>query len=433
MDPAFTMICTSDFAGLLRGKGVPSADFERRVATGIGWTPTNVQITCFDTIAPSPYGALGDLVLRPDPATRALVPLPDGRRLAFALGDIAELDGSPWECCTRAMLGDAAARLASEAGLELRASFEHEFMIGGGAPTAAFSLQGFAERAGFAEALAAALAGAGIRPDSFLREFGPNQFEVTLPPAPAVAAADQAAVLREIVRLVARAQGAEATFTPLLSPAVVGNGVHIHLSLWDGAGRPVTHDPARPHGLSAAAGAFAAGILRHARALTALTAPSAISFRRLVPHRWSAAFTNLGAQDREATLRICPVSAREPEARARAFNLEFRAADAAASPHLALAALIHAGLAGIAAALPAPEPTAEDLAALAPEARAARGLARLPESLPEALAALAADPLLPRALPGRAAAIYDAHKRGELAHVAALDEAGLFAAYAAAY
>ena len=55
--------CTSDLAGMVRGKAFPASQFERRLKRGIGWTPTNVQITCFDVIAESPYGSLGDLVL----------------------------------------------------------------------------------------------------------------------------------------------------------------------------------------------------------------------------------------------------------------------------------------------------------------------------------------------------------------------------------
>lgn len=430
---AYTMICTSDFSGLMRGKGVPVADFDKRVTAGIGWTPTNVQITCFDTISDSPYGSFGDLVLRPDPDRRVIAPLPDGRRLDFALGDVFHLDGPVWECCTRGMLKAAVARLKERTGLELRVSFEHEFMFAEGGPTAGFSLAGFAERLGYAEDLAEALGAAGIVPDSFLREYGPNQMEITLPPAPALLAADQAAILRDLARLVARARGERVTFTPLIGPDVVGNGVHIHFSLWDAAGQPVTHDADRPNGLGHAAGAFAAGVLRHAGGLCALAAPSVISYDRLVPHRWSAAFDNLAAQDREATLRICPVTAREPAARARQFNLEFRAADAAASPHLALAALIEAGLSGLADDLPAPQATAEDLSLLSPEALAARGLRRLPESLDAALDALDADPLLRAALPEGAVDIYLAHKRGEAAHVALMPPDARFAAYAVAY
>jgi glutamine synthetase len=433
MGHGLTMVATSDLSGLLRGKGFNAADLDRRLARGVGWTPTNVQITCFDTIADSPFGALGDLLLIPDPETRVRSAIPDGSTLDFLLGDIRTLEGEPWECCTRSLLRAALEQLRKASGLELRATFEHEFMLPGGRGTRAFSLEGFHERGRFLEALFVALEGAEIVPDSALREYGPDQMEVTLPPKPALKAADEAAILREITRITARAMGLSATFTPLLAPTLVGNGVHIHMSLWTPDGRPATYDPDGTAGLSATAGAFVAGILARLNALSALTAPSAISFLRLTPHRWSAAYNNLGAQDREAAVRICPVSARDLEGRRRQFNFEFRATDAAASPHLALAALVIAGTMGIEAGLAAPAPTAEDLSLLAPEALAERDLRRLPGSIDEALIALEADSAFRSRLPKAFPAVYGAHKRGELAHVAPMTEAERFAAYAAVY
>lgn len=429
----FTFVATPDFAGLLRGKAVPAAAFDRRCASGIGWTPTNIQITCFDTIAETPYGSFGDIVLRGDPTTRVNARLPDGESLTFALADVRDLSGAPWECCARSMLRNAAARLMAETGLELRASFEHEFMFLTPGDTRAFSVAGFAERLGFMRALIHALEGSGIEPDSFLREYGPGQMEVTIPPAPALRAADQATILREVTRAVGRAMGTPLTFSPLLSPDIVGNGVHVHMSLWDAEGRPVTHDPDGRHGLSTQAGAFIAGILANMPALVAITAPSALSALRLTPHRWSAAFNNLAVQDREAAIRVCPLMATDPEARARQFNFEYRAADAAAAPHLTLAALIEAGLTGIRAGTATPEATTEDLSLLDPATLAGRGLQRLPESLEDALAALDASTTLRAALPPRALDIYIAHKRGELAHVAQLSPDARFSAYAAVY
>lgn len=433
MAHALTMACTSDFSGLVRGKGFAATDLDKRIARGIGWTPTNVQITCFDTIAESPYGALGDLVLRPDAETLSEAPLPDGQRLSFLLGDITDLDGAPWECCTRGLLAAALARLTEVSELRLQATFEHEFMLPGGAGTRAFSLAGFAERQRFGEALFAALAGAGIAPDSFLREYGPDQMEITLPPAQALRAADEAVIVRELTRATAAAMGMRATFSPLCAADIVGNGVHIHLSFLDGDGHPATHDPAGQDGLSAPASAFIAGVLRHLNAVSAFTAPSAISALRLTPHRWSAAYNNLGAQDREAAIRICPVTSRDPEARARQFHVEFRAADAAASPYLALAAVVAAGTIGLEEGLRAPASTAEDLSLLRHEALAARGLKRLPVSLEAALGALDEDGTFSGAFPARMPAIYTAHKRGELRHVAPLTESERFMAYAATY
>lgn len=431
--PPFTFVATPDFAGLLRGKAVPASAFERRCAGGIGWTPTNIQITCFDTIAETPYGAFGDIALRGDPATRVRSLLPDGETLDFCLADVTDLDGEPWECCARSMLRTAVARLLSETGLELRASFEHEFMFLEQGTTRAFSVAGFAERLGFMRALMAALDGTGIAPDSFLREYGPGQMEVTVPPASALRAADQAAILREVTRTVGHRMGQPLTFSPLVAPDIVGNGVHVHMSLWDAEGRPVTHAPEGRHGLSSVAGAFIAGILAHMGGLTAITAPSAISALRLTPHRWSAAFNNLGVQDREAAIRICPLLATEGPERARQFNFEYRAADATASPHLTLAALIEAGLTGIRAGLATPEATTEDLSLLPPATLAARGLQRLPESLDAALLALEADPPLRTAFPPRAIDIYLAHKRAEAAHAATMTPDARFSAYAAIY
>ena len=240
-------------------------------------------------------------------------------------------------------------------------------------------------------------------------------------------------MLREITRATAASMGLAATFSPLTGSEVVGNGVHIHMSLWSPDGRPATHDPTGQDGLSGTASAFVAGILRHLNAVSALTAPSAISALRLVPHRWSAAFNNLGAQDREAAIRICPVSARDPDARARQFNFEFRAADAAASPYLALAALVAAGTLGVEEGLRAAPATGEDISLLPAADLEARGLRRLPQSLDAALKAFSADKTFRETFPARFADIYVAHKSGEWAHVSDMNDEQRFTLYQSTY
>ncbi len=165
----------------------------------------------------------------------------------------------------------------------------------------------------------------------------------------------------------------------------VGNGVHIHLSFLDKNDAPATYDKAHPFGMSEKTGSFIAGILKYLDSFLALTAPSDISYMRLTPHRWSAAYNNLGYHDREAAVRICPVTATSEKKIAKQYNFEFRAADAAASPYLAMAALIHAGAQGIEEQLPIPEVGQEDLSELDADTLAARGYVRLPQSLSEAL------------------------------------------------
>jgi glutamine synthetase len=177
-------------------------------------------------------------------------------------------------------------------------------------------------------------------------------------------------------------------------PGGVGNGVHVHMSLVDGAGDPVFYDPDRPGSLSVTGARFAAGILEHLPALCAITAPSVVSYLRLKPHHWSAGFGYLGERDREATIRIPPMAGVPGADPARQFNLEFRAADAAACPHLALAVLVLAGLRGIREGLPEPVLVKGDPSGLEEEDRRRLGVHQLPASLGEALEALEGDEIV---------------------------------------
>lgn len=423
MREGLIMACTSDIAGKVRGKAFPASQLEKRLKRGVGWTPTNVQITCFDNIAESPFGSFGDLVLIPDASAIMCLPEDDAPDETLMLGDICHTDGRAWEFCTRSILRDALARLETVSDLTLNGTFEHEFQIRheDARPGSAFSTAGFREWRAFGETLVAAMRDNGIEPDTFLREFGPNQFEVTMGPACGIAIADQAVILRELVHAIAARFGKAATFVPIRGPQSVGNGVHVHMSLLDANGAPVTHDPNGKHELSQRAAQFVAGILKYLDAFTAIAAPSVVSYLRLTPHRWSAAYNNLGFRDREAAVRICPVSDLSDLARARQFHFEFRAADAAASPYLLLAALVHAGAQGIEEELDVPEATQHDLSLLTPAELAQGGHKRLPQSLEQALDVFAANDTVGAWFPDGFVDLYSKHKQGEMAMVSDLD------------
>lgn len=410
---------TSDLAGKVRGKAFPSDQLDKRLLRGVGWTPTNVMINCFDGIGDSPFGALGDLLLIPDRSAAAHVTFNGAATEHFMLGDIVTLDGTPWAFCTRAILRDALKRLHDVSGANLIAAFEHEFQLKGqpAVTNQGYGREGFELQRGLCETLMAALATAGLSPDSIMKEYGPNQYEVVVGPAKGVRAADEAVILRELTRSAARALGEAATFTPIRDTASVGNGVHIHMSFVDDDGAPLTYEETGPCGMSALTDGFAAGVLKYLPNILALTAPSAISYERLTPHRWSAAYNNLGFRDREASLRVCPVTAKDPASIARQFNIEYRAADAAASPYLALAAIVHAGAQGIADGLKAPAPTEEDLSLLPNDELQSRGFVRLPTSLGNALDMFEADQTVTGWFGAEFAPLYRAHKEAELAHI----------------
>ncbi|MCB9947999.1 MAG: glutamine synthetase [Rhodospirillaceae bacterium] len=413
-----TMVCTCDLAGQVRGKGFPAQVLEAHRSKGVGWTPTNSMITCFGQIVSTPFGPRNDLMLVPDPATETHVDFGDhGPAEHFFLGDIVHTDGkTPWDLCPRGFLKAALADLEAKAGLRLVAAFEHEFVYSGQPPRLgdSYGLDGVRLAGAFPEVFLYALEMGGVRPETFLPEYGAGQFEVTVEPCGGLEAADRAVRLRELARATAYRLGHRVTFAPIVDRRAVGNGVHIHYSLTDLQGRPASYDPARPFGMSAAIGSFTAGILAHMPALCAVTAPSVMSYERLVPNRWSAAYTNLGYRDREAGVRICPLWEVEGADPARQFNLEYRAADAAACPHLALGMLVRAGLQGLVDALPAPEPTRSDPGTLSPEEAARLGIVRLPQSLDEALQALEADSAASGWMPDDLRTAYLMHKRGEI-------------------
>ena len=154
------MVVCADLANQVRGKGFPASERETRVLRGVGWVPTNSFITCFNTIADGPFGSLGDLLLIPDERAEVRVAFDDGSAPEhFMLGDIRTLDGAPWNFCPRSILQTVLADLLSEAGLQLKVAFEHEFwsVADEAVPWSSFSLGNFRHGAEFGRTLARCL------------------------------------------------------------------------------------------------------------------------------------------------------------------------------------------------------------------------------------------------------------------------------------
>jgi glutamine synthetase len=415
-------VATCDISGHVRGKGFPAQELQARRRKGIGWTHSNLMMSAFGPIWDTPFGTGGDLMIVPDPAVEVRVDFADGTEPEhFILGDICTTDGAAWECCPRAFLSRAVAALA-QTGHSALAAFEQEFVYTGNEdrPGDAYALGAFRRQGAFGARFMAALRTAGVMPDSFLAEYGARQFEVTVAPASPLTAADHAVITREMARATAHRLGHRAIFSPMPATEGVGNGVHIHISLQDRSGAPVTHAPGQPMELGRVAQHFCAGVLAHLPALAAVTAPSPVSYLRLTPNRWAPTAIDIQAQDRGAALRVCPVfAAAGPVETARQFNVEFRAADAAASPYLALGAVLFAGADGIARELPLP--ASSDAPSL------------LPHSLSEAIGHLAESDAARRWFSPVFLNAYLRHKRAEMEHLAGLDPAELCGRYAEVY
>lgn len=411
---------TSDLSGHFRGKSFPAADLPARLLRGVGLAPTNIFMSAFGPIQTTSFGTVGEVFLIPDVTTRVYVAFEGGGAAEhFFLGDIRTADGSPWSHCPRAILRRALERLQSQTGARLLASFEQEFIYSGAAGQAwqPYDLDSYRSQGIFGEALLAAMRQVGVIPDSFLAEFGVSQYEVTSAPAVGLRAADDAVITRQLAQGVAFRLDQRVSFCPIPEPNGTGNGTHIHFSFRDEADRPTLYEEDGPWHLSLLGRHFIAGLQHHLPALCAVTTPSAASYFRLRPNRWAPVRADVAPLDRGAAIRICPLSGGEGEQRARQFNAEFRVADATASPYLALAVLVQAGLDGVRRGLE-----------IVPE-----GPSALPSSLAEALELFERSDAAAEWLGEDVHRDYLAFKRAELAGLEGLDEAEICRRYAAAY
>ena len=171
---------------------------------------------------------------------------------------------------------------------------------------------------------------AGLRVTTANHEFSPGQFEINLGHSELADAADRSFRLKSAVQEIARHRGLLATFMAKPFNDEGGSGFHVHVSVNDDTGRNVFGDPDGADGLSDLGRHAIGGVLRHARALSALLNPTINSFKRFGPDTLAPWLIDWGLDNRSAMVRIPP----ERDAAAR---MEVRLGDATANPYLAMA------------------------------------------------------------------------------------------------
>ncbi len=410
-----------DNGGIVRGKATHAAGLERRMAEGIGQTLAMQAFAGVDMLASvAGMGPVGEFRLVPDPDT--FVVLPYARNAGMMLCDMLTLDHQPWDACPRGFLKRMIAD-AERMGIAMRAAVEHEFYLARATPTGyepfdqslCYSSIGFDSSAPIIDDIVRALELQGLQVEQYMPELGPGQQEISVQYASALRAADNVVLVRETVRGVAHQHGVIASFAakPFLDQA--GSGAHIHFSLWGAPGSPnaernLLYDPQGRGNISQPGFHFIGGVMAHLPALVALTCASPNSYRRLLPHFWSSAYTAYGFDNREGAVRIpSPFWGREAEST----NLELKPADHSGNPYLALGGLLAAGLDGVRRELDPGEPVDVDPGNYDDAERERRGIKRLPETLDAALDALEADGVLAEALGPTLATAYVAVKRLE--------------------
>jgi glutamine synthetase len=188
--------------------------------------------------------------------------------------------------------------------------------------------------------------------------------------------------------------GLRTSFSPSVVAGQVGNGGHVHLSVWrDGHNLFAGGDG--PHRITSEGESFAAGILRELPALLVIGCPSVASYLRLVPQHWAGAFQTWGLENREAALRLVTGM---PGDEARSANLEVKCFDLSANPYLVAGAVLAAGLAGVGEGLRLPPEVTVDPATLSQVELTEAQATRLPQSLPQALERYSTSTVLAEAL-----------------------------------
>jgi len=386
-----------DNSGITRVKTVPVAKLPAAAAWGVGMSPVFDAFRLDDMILSGTHAGspVGDLRLHPDVGRLTVLAGQPG--WAWAPVDRFDQEGAAHPQCSRLLARRLVDALA-DVGLTAQLAFEVEWAVSVGdgddfiaaCQGPAYGMTRISELSDYCVDLLSALAAQGVSVDQLHPEYASGQLEISVAAQNPVDAADTFVLVRETVRAVSLRHGLRASFSPKVLADGVGNGAHVHLSIWSDDTNLMTGGDGE-FGLSTTAASFCAGILNRLAALLAIGAPSVASYLRLIPSHWAGAFACWGLENRETALRLItgPLGNRD-----RAANLEVKCVDAAANPYLLVAGLLAAGLAGLAEQAILPAPVNVDPATLSAGERTAAGIESLPSSLEKAVAAFEKEPAI---------------------------------------
>jgi glutamine synthetase len=383
----------TDVLGQLKSFAISPAELENALEEGMTFDGSSID--GFSRIQES------DVLARPDANSFELLPWADPEAPeARIFCNIFNLDGTPFEGDPRQVLRRNLDR-ARERGFTFYVAPEMEFFYfaegddGRPAPLDSgsyFDLTTADVAGSLRKRTIQTLEAMGIPVEYSFHEDSPSQHEIDLRHTDALSMADSVMTFRLVVREAASGEGVYATFMPKPLQDVQGSGMHTHMSLFEGD-ENAFHDPGDPYNLSKVAKGFIAGLLHHAREITAVTNQTVNSYKRLVPGFEAPAHVSWARNNRSALVRV-PV----PKSKAQATRIEYRAPDPACNPYLAFAVILAAGLDGIEQGYDLSPESAANIFELTDEERAAERLQPLPQSLAEALAAMEQSELVAEAL-----------------------------------
>ncbi|EIW77468.1 glutamine synthetase guanido kinase [Coniophora puteana RWD-64-598 SS2] len=306
---------------------------------------------------PPGYTGIGEYLVAVDLATLRLCPYADGHAVVHGFFEekvpIKVEGGQSVEVpyCPRTLLRRVTRESKEKHGAEFLVGFESEFiLLESTSPAKAINDSGWCSSSAFnagtsgqkvLDEIAKCIKASGIELQMYHSESAPGQYEVVTGPLPPLEAVDALINTRQVIFNVASKHGLRATFAPRVYSDNCGTACHAHISVHT----PSTSQPASttsPY-LNTLEAKFLSGILKHLTAISVFTLPLPASYARVADGIWSGGtWVAWGIDNKEVPIRLCNAHS------ASSRNFEVKCIDGVANPYYALAAVIGAGMDGVA-------------------------------------------------------------------------------------
>ncbi len=343
----YIRLCFTDVLGKIKGMSITRSEIEQVLEEGQGFDGSSVE--GFARIEES------DLMAMPDPLTFRVIPWQIGtEKIAIMFCDIENPDGTPYDGDPRWVMKRNLQKLHEKNWtFYLGPEMEYFYFENDREPTTI-------DRAGYFDyestdlgtkvrkMTVAALENLHIPVECSHHEVAPSQHEIDLKYQEALVMADFSQIYRFVVKEIALQNGLYASFMPKPIFGENGNGMHVHMSMFEGD-KNLFFEKEDFYHLSKMAKNFMAGILKHVKEFTLVTNQWVNSYKRLVPGYEAPVYVSWGRRNRSSMVRV-PMYRVGKE---KATRIELRSADPAANPYLAFTCMLAAGMKGIAKLRPA--------------------------------------------------------------------------------
>ncbi|WP_099975055.1 MULTISPECIES: type I glutamate--ammonia ligase [Lactobacillaceae] len=388
----FICLMFTDINGIIKNVEVPVSQLDKVLANKITFDGSSIE--GFTRIEES------DMLLYPDLSTWLIFPWgTEHGRVARLICDIYTTDGEPFLGDPRLNLKRIVEKMKSQGFTNFNIGPEPEFFLfktdEKGQPTLDlhddggyfdFSPVDMGENC--RRDIVLELEKMGFEVEASHHEVAPGQQEVDFRYDDALKAADNIQTFKLVVKTIARKHGLYATFMPKPLQGINGSGMHINMSLFKGSENVFNDGNDK---LSETAKYFLSGLLKHARALTAINNPTVNSYKRLVPGFEAPTYIAWSGKNRSPLVRV-------PAAKGKSKRVEMRSVDPSTNPYLSIGAILDAGLDGIENKYQVSDEIQENIYDMTEERRAELGIRELPSTLHNALKALREDKYVQQSL-----------------------------------